>query len=311
MNKKRFFAIILLLGLLLPSMLGVSKVHAAYPSFTISEVKKDATVTILTQDMPGNLDWKVLMGEYNTRAENGIEVATFNSGAGGSMSVTFNIPDTLKGRAMISIRIESLTGGYYYNWFWNDKDNGTWPPEAPAPVPAPPKPPVSTTASEIIPIIMIKSVEAGKTVTITASNFPKNVEFVAKMNKMWTRGVNGTEVGTLNSGDTGAFEATFDIPDEFKGHERVAIRLESKTGGYYSYNWFWNVSTGTSTPALPHHPAPWSSTHTSISLLLKGQDRFVDGFDFPADTEFTILMVRWTMGINGTSGTLNSGAAAS
>jgi hypothetical protein len=313
MNKKRFFAIILLLGLLLPSVLGVSKVHAAYPSFTISEVKKDATVTILTQDMPGNLDWKVLMGEYNTRAENGIEVATFNSGAGGSMSVTFNIPDTLKGRAMISIRIESLTGGYYYyNWFWNDKDNGTWPPEAPAPVPAPPKPPVSTTASEIIPIIMIKSVEAGKTVTITASNFPKNVEFVAKMNKMWTRGVNGTEVGTLNSGDTGAFEATFDIPDEFKGHERVAIRLESKTGGYYSYNWFWNVSTGTSTPApAPTTPAPVVKyPYFNIVAVERDKTVSVDGFDFPADTEFTILMGKmWTMGINGIEvGTLNSGA---
>ena len=104
MNKKRIFVIVMLLTLMIPAFAGISKAQAAYPSFTISAVKKDVSVTILTQDMPKNLDWKVLMGEYNTRGEKGIEVATFNSGAGGSISATFDIPAALKGRAMISIR---------------------------------------------------------------------------------------------------------------------------------------------------------------------------------------------------------------
>lgn len=307
MNKKRIFLVAMLLALLIPAFVGVGKVEASYPSFTISAVTKDVSVTILTQDMPKNLDWKLLMGEYNTRGEKGIEVATFNSGAGGSMSATFNIPDALKGRAMISIRIESLTGGYYYyNWFWNDKDNGTWPGGAP---------PVSTPAPQPVtsPIIMIKSVDAGKTVTITATNFPKNVEFVALMNKMWTLGVNGTEVGKLTSSDTGAFEATFEIPAELKADQRVAIRLQSLTGGYFAYNWFWNVTATaepTPQPAPTDTPVPVVKyPYFNIVAVLKDSTVSVEGDNFPANTDFTVLMGKmWTMGINGIEvGTFNSG----
>lgn len=315
MNKKRVLVIVLLLTMLFPAAVGISKAQAAYPSFTISEVEKDETVTILTQDMIKDMDWKVLMGEYNTRGVDGIEVATFNSGAGGSMSATFNIPDALKGRAMISIRIESLTGGYYYyNWFWNDKDNGTWPTETPTT-----ETPAPTQAPESVPTITIKSVVPGESVTIIAANFPKTLEFVAMMNKMWTRGIDGTEVGQLTSSDTGAFEATFDIPEEYKDHERIAIRLESTTGGYYSYNWFWNLSGGvvvtpeptpTSTPAHTSTPEPEVKyPYFNIVAVEKDNTVTVEGEDFPADTEFTVLMGKmWTMGINGIeAGTFNSG----
>ena len=140
MTKKRMFALFLAVALLLPAISGIGKVQAAYPSFTISEVKTDETVTTLTKDMPKNLDFKVLMGEYNTKAKDGIEVATFNSGDTSSFAVTVDIPAPLKGRAQISIRIESLTGGYYYyNWFWNKKDGGSWP------VVTPTTPPSTTT----------------------------------------------------------------------------------------------------------------------------------------------------------------------
>ncbi len=322
MKKKRILVVVLLLTMLIPAVFGISKAQAAYPSFTISEVKKDVSVTILTQDMPKSLDWKVLMGEYNTRGEKGIEVATFNSGAGGSMSATVDIPAALKGRAMISIRIESLTGGYYYyNWFWNDKENGTWPVEPPAPTttPAPTTIPVPTKAPEPVPTIEIKAVDPGKSVTITASNFPKNLEFVALMNKMWTLGIKGIEVGKLTSSGTGAFEATFNIPAEFKDHERVAIRLESTSGGYYSYNWFWNVSGGvvvTPEPTASPTPAPTSTPapvvkypYFNIVAVEKDKTVSVEGDHFPANTEFTVLMGKmWTMGINGTeAGSYNSG----
>ena len=321
MNNKRILVVVLLLTVLFPALTGISKAQAAYPSFTISEVKKDESVTILAQDMPKNLDWKVLMGEYNTRGESGIEVATFNSGAGGSMSATFNIPAALKGRAMISIRLESLTGGYYYyNWFWNDQANGTWPTVTPtSTAPAPTTTPAPTQVPETIPTVMIKSVDPGKSVTITATNFPKNLELVGMMNKMWTRGIAGVEVGKLTSSNTGAFEATFIIPEEFKDHERVAIRLESTSGGYYAYNWFWNVTGGvavtpeptpSSTPAPTSTPVPVVKVpYFNIVAVEKDKTVSVEGDNFPANTEFTVLMGKmWTMGINGTeAGTFNSG----
>jgi len=237
MNKKRVLVIVLLLTMLFPAVVGISKAQAAYPNFTISEVAKDETVTILTQDMIPDIDWKVLMGEYNTRGVDGIEVATFNSGAGGSLSATFNIPDALKGRAMISIRIESLTGGYYYyNWFWNDKENGTWPAETPAPV-IPPAPAVK------YPYFNIVAVEKDNTVSVEGKDFPADTEFTVLMGKMWTMGINSIESGTFKSGEGGDIAATFTIPPELAGLIQISIRLQATSGGWYAYNWFWNNTT--------------------------------------------------------------------
>jgi len=45
----------------------------------------------------------------------------------------------------------------------------------------------------------------------------------------------------LNSGEGGTLEATFAIPAELAGEQRIAIRLQGEV--YYAYNWFWNNTT--------------------------------------------------------------------
>lgn len=303
MKTKRLFVFLLAITLLLPAFFGVSKVQAAYPSFTIADVKTDTTVTILTKDMPKGYDFKVLLGEYNTRGENGIEVAQFNSADGGSFQVTVDIPAALKGRAMISIRIESLTGGYYYyNWFWNDAENGTWPGVTP---PVPPQPPVQT-----YPSFSIKAVDAGKTVTILAKDFPKSHDFVVRMGKYGTLGIGGIVAAEVTSSDTGAFEATFPIPADLAAEKVIAIRLDAKTGGWYAYNWFYNT-------AAPVEPTPEPTPEPvvkypsfSIVAVVKDTSVTISGINFPADTDFTVLMGKmWTQGINGIEvAEFNSGA---
>jgi hypothetical protein len=62
------------------------------------------------------------------------------------------------------------------------------------------------------------------------------------MGRYDTRGINGFEVATTKSGDGGSFTATYSIPQALKGHDRIAIRLQS-SAGYYSYNWFYNNTT--------------------------------------------------------------------
>jgi hypothetical protein len=57
----------------------------------------------------------------HTQGIGGTQVDTFNSGAGGSFSKTFTIPDYLKGQQQIAIRIYSPTTGYFaFNWFYNN-----------------------------------------------------------------------------------------------------------------------------------------------------------------------------------------------
>ena len=302
MKTKRLFAILLAISLLVPAFFGVSKVNAAYLSFTISDVKTDVSVTILTKDMPKNYDFKVLLGEYNTRGVGGIEVAQFNSGDGGSFQVTVDIPAALQGRAMISIRIESLTGGFYYfNWFWNDKDNGTWPEgQAPAPV----QPPV-----QVVPTFSIKAVDAGNTVTILAKDFPKSSEFVVRMGKYGTLGIGGIVAAEVTSSETGVFEATFPIPADLADENIIAIRLDAKTGGWQAYNWFYNNTAAA--PAPEPVPVPVVKYPSfSITAVEKDTTVTISGINFPADTDFTVLMGKmWTQGINGIEvAEFNSGA---
>jgi len=300
MKKQKLVSLIVIAALFVSIFAGVSQVQAStYPTFSISEVKTDESVTILTNNMPANKNFNVLMGEIGTKGIDGIIVATLNSDKGGSFLATFPIPEQLKGRAQIAIRLEGTDNPYYaYNWFWNDAKNGTWPEDYP-----PAQPP---TCACNIPTFSIKSVVKGEDVTITTYNFPKNVEFTVLMGKMWTRGINGIEVATLNSGEGGSFEATFDIPAELANEERIAIRLEG-TGGYYAYNWFWNNTA--STP--PAEPVDGYSGYPYFFITAVEKDTTVSikAYNLPEDTDFTVLMGKmWTMGINGIEvTTLNSG----
>jgi len=300
MKKQKIVGLIVMVALLSSIFAGVSQVQAStYPTFSISEVKMDESVTILTNNMPANKNFNVLMGEIGTKGIDGIIVAALNSDKGGSFLATFPIPEQLKGRAQIAIRLEGTDNPYYaYNWFWNDAKNGTWPEDYP-----PAQPP---TCACNIPTFSIKSVVKGEDVTITTYNFPKNVEFTVLMGKMWTRGINGIEVATLNSGEGGSFEATFDIPAELANEERIAIRLEG-TGGYYAYNWFWNNTA--STP--PAEPVDGYSGYPYFFITAVEKDTTVSikAYNLPKDTDFTVLMGKmWTMGINGIEvTTLNSG----
>ena len=300
MKKQKIVGLIVMVALFSSIFAGVSQVQAStYPTFSISEVKMDESVTILTNNMPANKNFNVLMGEIGTKGIDGIIVAALNSDKGGSFLATFPIPEQLKGRAQIAIRLEGTDNPYYaYNWFWNDAKDGTWPEDYP---PAQP-----TTCACNIPTFSIKSVIKGEDVTITTYNFPKNMEFTVLMGKMWTRGINGIEVATLNSGEGGSFEATFDIPEELANEERIAIRLEG-TGGYYAYNWFWNNTA--STP--PAEPVDGYSGYPYFFITAVQKDTTVSikAYNLPKDTDFTVLMGKmWTMGINGIEvTTLNSG----
>jgi hypothetical protein len=44
----------------------------------------------------------------------------------------------------------------------------------------------------------------------------------------------------VNSGTGGAFSKTFTIPAALAGRYKIAIRLETASGYYYAYNWFYN-----------------------------------------------------------------------
>jgi hypothetical protein len=204
--------------------------YSGYPTFNITAVVKDDTVTIQGYNFPANDKFTVTMGAYGTRGVGGYVVETTSSGSGGSFSKTYKIPSKLAGSYRIAIRLESPTTGYYaYNWFYNNSTSST-----------PSKTPVPTSTYKGYPTFSISAVTKDKSVTIKGTNFPANDKFTVTMGAYGTAGIGGTLVGTQDSNAGGSLTATYTIPASLAGSYRIAIRLQSPTSGYYAYNWFYN-----------------------------------------------------------------------
>ena len=120
--------------------------------------------------------------------------------------------------------MDSASGIYYaYNWFYNDT----------VAAPAPP-------GYSGIPTISILSVVKDVSVTIQTNNFPASQDFTVRMGAYGTQAIGGTIVATTPSGSGGSFQVTYNIPAGLVGSSQIAIRLDSASGFYYSYNWFYN-----------------------------------------------------------------------
>ncbi len=260
-------------------------VYYGFPTFSISGVVVDSTVTIAMVNLPANNAFTVTMGAYGTLALGGTQVGSFNSGAGGSLSATYNIPAGLKGSQRIAIRIDDTNGVYFaYNWFWNNTSSGG----------------IVYTG---IPTFSITSVVVDSTVTVAGTNFPANYNFTVTMGAYGTLAIGGTQVATFNSNAGGNFTATFKIPASLVGSQRIAIRMDSTSGGFFAYNWFWN-NTSSSVPGYTGIPT------FSITSVVQNATVTVAGNNFPANLNFVVLMGPYgTQGIGGTQvATFNSNA---
>jgi hypothetical protein len=154
--------------------------------------------------------------------------------------------------------------------------------------------PGQATAQEAgtIPTFRIVSVIPDQSVTIETSNFPPGRDFQVMMGAMGTLGIGGTVVATTPSGAGGTFQATYDIPPEFHGASRVAIRLESLP--FFAYNWFDNRPAA---PAPVHVGIP---TFRIVSVV-PDESVTIETNNFPAGRDFQVMMGRiGTQAIGGT-----------
>ena len=214
----------------------LSAARTIYPTFAITAVARNNYVSVLTEYLPANQDFVVTMGYMGTAGIGGYIVKTINSGAGGQLTLTFNIPAALYNQHQISIRMVSIQTGYYaYNWFYNNDANvpETSPPDSSSPA-------ASTTYYGFPSFSIVKVVEDAR-VKIAGTNFPPNDTFLVRMNWMYTRGIAGTIVETVTTDANGVLsDLKYDMPSYLYIANRIAIRLESPTTGYYAYNWYYN-----------------------------------------------------------------------
>lgn len=149
------------------------------------------------------------------------------------------------------------------------------------------------------PTFGIMSVVVDESVTISTNLFPANELYYVYMGYNGTLGINGILVTKIWTGAGGSFKAKFYIPDELKGENIIAIRLESPTTPYYSYNFFYNTTSYTSnyTTSTSSSSSSTTTTHTpndfptfNIIGVVKGVSVTVETKYFPADDMFGVYM---------------------
>lgn len=99
---------------------GTPSSGAPVPTFEILSVVKNKQVTIKTYNFPAGKDFVVTMGKIGTRGIDGLQVATTSSGKGGTFTATYSIPSKFHGDLQVAIRLQSPSGYYSYNWFYNN-----------------------------------------------------------------------------------------------------------------------------------------------------------------------------------------------
>lgn len=105
------------------------------------------------------------------------------------------------------------------------------------------QPGIPNTGNQQTPVFDVVAVRAGRSVTIEAEDFPRNLRFNVLMGKIGTQAEDGILVDRISSGD-GDFVKTFDIPSSLANDSRIAIRLESTSTAHFSYSWFNNRNFG-------------------------------------------------------------------
>lgn len=317
---KLLFVLLIVIAIAIPTGVGIVNANKV-PSFEIVSVVPDEVVTIQTSDFPEDMKFDVLIGRYGNFGMDGTKVATQDSGKGGAFTATYTIPADLKGVEKLSIRLENKETGYYsYNWFENavlPAKDGT----ATA---------IPATVEEVVyqPSFTITGVEMDKSISVTGSGFPVNLDYDVLMGVYGLNGVGGVKVTTQNTGPKGEFKATYTIPADLQGAYKIFIRLESTKSNYFAYNYFFNASyplpetTGKAEATMVEPPV---ATVTSsgyegypsftVTSVKKDASVAIQAENLPADETFDVYMTDYMDGSAqiikaGTLETKNGGNAA-
>lgn len=198
-------------------------------SYRVIRVNAGTSVTIRTYNLPDNTLFDAAIGCWGCGGSP-TPVTTFDSGAGGTINMTFDIPAALANTyQQLYIRITQQKKGAYLDLVFGNVlgyySGGQY-----------------TGYYVGIPTISIVGAVRNTSVTIATHNFPKDLIFDVLMGPMGTHGVGGYKVGTIDSANGPDQTATFSIPSQLAGDYQIAIRTQNTASGYFSYNWFYNAT---------------------------------------------------------------------
>ena len=121
MKNIKLFLTLSLLAVLMSVFGSVLAQEKDLPAFKVSDVVTDQSVVLITKNFPADTAYIVSMASSET-PENFTAVAKFNSKTGGSLKISFKIPERFQGVKSIELKLEDDKGGVIPGNFVNIPD---------------------------------------------------------------------------------------------------------------------------------------------------------------------------------------------
>lgn len=200
------------------------------PLISIIGIEKNTAITIQTENFPAQEVFKIRVGPFDTFFKDYVEVGTINSGNGGTFKFTVLLPESVKDVEQITVRLDSSSGEYAYNYFKN-VTSGTIPAVAT---------PVTNALCELsispkLSTVMNPGEDFDAIWTI------KNIS-----GKTWEAGT--VDYKFVQGAELHKYDKIYDLSNQVKSGDKVEIRVDMlapHTAGTYAANWA--LTTGTTT----------------------------------------------------------------
>ena len=295
------------------------------PTFWVSNVVRNQSVSVRISDLPKDKKYNVYVGNIGNGFGYGYKVGQVTKTSGNSINVTYRIPSALRGQVLLGIQLKNTKdGSKAYNIFENTDG---WNASKPLYLTQ-----NSSSSSDSAgrsvqifggPTFWIHDVGPGNNVTIRVSNYPKTEKYQVTMGLVGDQLSPGIAVGLLDGSMGSTFNASFQIPSSLWDAYQIFVRLENTFTGHYGYTAFTNTDPWTLVD-LPMSPSALfaasyvgGSTGTipymNIIGVVQNSEVTIQTYNFPAGKDFIVTMGKiGTRGIGGIQvGVQNSGAGGS
>lgn len=331
--KKKLYAIIILVAILIPSQVTASPHFGSLlsvrvpggPSFSVANVVRDRTVTLRVSNYDKKQKYTFSLGNIGNAFGQGTKVGVIDSSFPKNFSVTYNIPSKFRGTRLLGVQLRNnITRARAYDIFENSTGWNSSMPTSLYPDSSSSGDSAGTSVSILGgPTFWVQDVKLRKTVTIRMVDYPKNEKFRVTMGVVGGELSPGIPVGLLEGNNGREFAVTFAIPSGLWDDTELFIRLENSFQENFGYTGFTQTKPWKS---VYLGPSPGFSTSSGVSSSWTGGTPFtsilnvvangeisLQTFNFPADKEFIVTM--GTIGTRGIGGTVvgiqNSGEGGS
>ncbi len=206
----------------IPATPTATATEAPKPIITIIGVEKDVAVTVRADYFPPNQVFRIRIGPFDNFFKEYEDVGTINSGKGGTFKFTVLLPKKYPDDKRITVRLDSSTGFFAYNYFKN-VTSGDIPPVVT---------PVASTVCEVS-ISPALSTVMGPGYDFDAVWIVKNIS-----GKTWDLGT--IDFKYMRGTKLHKYDSQYDLNEVVKSGEKVEIRVDMLaplSPGTYSTNW--------------------------------------------------------------------------